>query len=95
MKTDIHPEYIETTVVCGCGEKFTTRSTIDRIVVEICSKCHPFYTGKQKYVDTAGRIEKFQKKYGWGAKKEEPEASEETNDSEDKSSPGFCGCGAG
>jgi large subunit ribosomal protein L31 len=68
MKPKIHPKYVETTVVCGCGETFKTRSTKDRIVVEVCSKCHPFYTGKQKLVDTAGRVEKFQRKYGWGRK---------------------------
>jgi len=70
MRADIHPKYVEATVVCGCGETFTTRSTKDRIVVEVCSKCHPFYTGKQKLVDTAGRVEKFQRKYGWGIKPE-------------------------
>ena len=64
MKKGIHPEYVEAKVKCGCGNEFTTRSTIPEIHVEICSVCHPFYTGKQKYVDTAGRIEKFQKKYG-------------------------------
>ena len=67
MKKKIHPEYVETTVTCGCGETFKTRSTKKAIHVEICSKCHPFYTGKQKLVDTAGRVEKFQKKYGWKA----------------------------
>ena len=65
MKKGIHPEYMVTEVTCGCGNKFTTRSTRPSINVEICSKCHPFYTGKQKYVDTAGRVEKFTKKYNW------------------------------
>jgi len=65
LKKDIHPEYKEATVTCGCGETWKTRSTRENIVVEICSNCHPFYTGKQKLVDTAGRVEKFQKKYGW------------------------------
>ena len=65
MKSDIHPKYEETTVTCGCGETFKTRSTRKTIQVEICSKCHPFYTGKQKFVDTAGRVEKFQKKFKW------------------------------
>ena len=63
MKQGIHPDYVETKVKCGCGNTFTTRSTVPEIHVEICSVCHPFYTGKQKFVDTAGRIEKFQKKY--------------------------------
>jgi large subunit ribosomal protein L31 len=63
MKSDIHPSYIETVVTCGCGETFMTRSTRKEIRVEICSQCHPYYTGKQKFVDTAGRIEKFEKKW--------------------------------
>jgi len=64
MKKEIHPEYNKVTVHCGCGNTFETRSTVKEIHAEICSMCHPFYTGKQKYVDTAGRIERFQKKYG-------------------------------
>jgi large subunit ribosomal protein L31 len=63
VKAGIHPEYVETTITCACGEVIHTRSTRPSIRVEICSKCHPFYTGKQKLVDTAGRIERFQKKY--------------------------------
>tara|TARA_B100000029_G_scaffold451213_1_gene475616 strand:- start:17129 stop:17332 length:204 start_codon:yes stop_codon:yes gene_type:complete len=64
MKSDIHPEYKEISVSCACGNTFQTRSTIDTIHVEICSACHPFYTGKQKMVDSAGRVERFNKKYG-------------------------------
>ena len=71
MKKDIHPKYQKCVVSCGCGETFETRSTKESIKVEICSKCHPFYTGKQKFVDTAGRVEKFQQKYSWGLKKED------------------------
>jgi len=71
MRKKIHPEYVETAVTCGCGETFKTRSTVERLNVEICSKCHPFYTGKQKLVDSAGRVEKFQRKFGWGIKKDE------------------------
>ena len=63
MKEDIHPKYVETTVTCGCGNKFKTRSTKAELKVDICNACHPFYSGKLKYVDTAGRIEKFQKKF--------------------------------
>jgi large subunit ribosomal protein L31 len=63
MKKNIHPEYTEATVTCGCGNKFTTRSTKKAITVEICSACHPFFTGKMKFVDTTGRVERFQKKY--------------------------------
>jgi large subunit ribosomal protein L31 len=63
VKAAIHPEYVETTITCACGEVIHTRSTSANIRVEICSKCHPFFTGKQKLVDTAGRVERFQKKY--------------------------------
>lgn len=64
MKKDIHPAYGLVTVTCACGETFQTRSTKKEIHLEICSACHPFFTGKQKYVDSAGRVERFQKKYG-------------------------------
>ncbi|MCX5657153.1 MAG: 50S ribosomal protein L31 [Candidatus Omnitrophica bacterium] len=64
MKDGIHPQYKETTISCSCGEVIHTRSTKQNIRVEICSKCHPFFTGKQKLIDSAGRVEKFQKKYG-------------------------------
>jgi large subunit ribosomal protein L31 len=62
MKTEIHPEYTEVNVRCTCGNEFTTRSTQGDMHVEICSNCHPFYTGKQKLVDTGGRVERFQRK---------------------------------
>ena len=65
MKNKIHPEYVEAKVVCGCGVSFVTRSTIPVINVEVCSSCHPFYTGKSKFVDTAGRVEKFQRRFAW------------------------------
>ena len=64
MKKDIHPKYQKVAVHCGCGNTFETQSTSENIHAEICSMCHPFYTGKQKFVDTAGRIERFQKKFG-------------------------------
>ncbi len=63
MKEGIHPSYNEATVMCACGETFTTKSTRPKIKVDICSKCHPFFTGKQKIVDAEGRVEKFKKKY--------------------------------
>ena len=63
MKDKIHPKYEETTISCACGEVIHTRSTRPNIKIEICSKYHPFYTGKQKLVDTAGRVEKFKKRY--------------------------------
>lgn len=67
MKDSIHPEYIPTKVHCGCGNTFMTRSTRPEIKVDICSQCHPFYTGKLKYIDTAGRIERFQTKFAAGS----------------------------
>jgi large subunit ribosomal protein L31 len=64
MKPKIHPKYQNCSVHCACGNTFTTRSTLSRIAVDICSACHPFFTGKQKFVDTAGRVERFSKKFG-------------------------------
>jgi len=64
VKEGIHPNYVDCTVTCGCGNRFVTRSTKPEIHIEICSACHPFFTGTQKFVDTAGRVEKFQKKFG-------------------------------
>jgi large subunit ribosomal protein L31 len=68
MKSDIHPKYVETTVTCGCGEVFTTHSTkaSGLIHVEVCSVCHPFYTGKQRILDTGGRVAKFEERFGKG-----------------------------
>ncbi len=67
MKKGIHPEYKETTIVCSCGNVIKTRSTKKNIRIEICSNCHPFFTGEQKFVDTAGRVERFKRKYQqWG-----------------------------
>lgn len=63
MKKGIHPQYFETTITCACGNVINTRSTKKDIRVEICAKCHPFFTGKSKLVDTAGRVEKFERKY--------------------------------
>ena len=68
MKPDIHPKYKEVTATCACGNEFATGSVMDSIKVEICSACHPFYTGKQKLVDTAGRVERFQRKYAQAPK---------------------------
>ena len=64
MKEKIHPKYYETTITCACGNTVKTKSTSQELHVEICSKCHPFFTGKQKLVDTAGRVERFERKYG-------------------------------
>ncbi len=79
MKEKIHPKYVDCKVVCACGNTFVTRSTKESLHVDICSACHPFFTGKQKFVDTAGRVEKFQKKFqgkyfGKGAGKAAPAA---------------------
>jgi large subunit ribosomal protein L31 len=80
MKDGIHPKYVETTVTCGCGNRFVTRSTRPDMKVDICNACHPFYSGKLKFIDTAGRIEKFQKKFaatGYASlKRGKPAASE-------------------
>ena len=70
MKDGIHPKYIECKVSCGCGNTFETRATVPELRIEVCSVCHPFYTGKQRFVDAAGRVDKFLKKYGQAAKSE-------------------------
>ncbi|GDX61108.1 MAG: 50S ribosomal protein L31 [Nitrosospira sp.] len=71
MKAGIHPSYQEITVTCSCGNIFQTRSTMEKSLhIEVCSACHPFYTGKQKIVDTAGRVEKFRQKYSQGIEKQ-------------------------
>ena len=77
MKADIHPEYKETQVSCGCGEKFVTRSTVasGSIYVEVCSVCHPFYTGKQRILDTGGRVAKFEQRFGKSTIKDESTAA--------------------
>jgi len=64
MKTDIHPNYGDASVKCSCGNTFTTKSTKSSMTVELCNECHPFFTGKQKLVDTGGRVERFQRRYG-------------------------------
>jgi len=81
MKADIHPNYKEATIHCACGEVYKTHSTVEDIRIGICASCHPFFTGEQKFVDTAGRIEKFARRYGSSpmrrrAKKAAPEPSE-------------------
>lgn len=87
MKKGIHPQYVDTLVKCGCGNSFKTRSTQKELKVDICSACHPFFTGKLKYVDAAGRIEKFKSKFGGGnyasvQKKKKPVAETTTEGSE-------------
>ncbi len=75
MKKKIHPEYYETTISCACGNKIETRSTVKDIRVEICSNCHPFFTGRQKLIDTAGRVDRFRRKYGLDKKDDKKKAS--------------------
>ena len=77
MKPKIHPQYFDTTITCACGNVIKTRSTVKEIRVEICSECHPFFTGRQKLVDTAGRIERFRKKYGMDKDKKAKSASKD------------------
>jgi large subunit ribosomal protein L31 len=69
MKTEIHPDYIECRVHCSCGNEFVTRSTVSELRAELCSECHPFYTGKQKLVDTGGRVERFERRAAKAKKK--------------------------
>jgi large subunit ribosomal protein L31 len=80
MRTEIHPTYGDTTVVCSCGNRFITRSTKPgELHVELCNECHPFFTGRQKLVDSGGRVEKFQKRYartGYGSRKKKGEADD-------------------
>lgn len=78
MKPDIHPSFKEAKIICACGAEFKTMSTVSEIKVEVCSKCHPFFTGKRKYVDTAGRVEKFRKKYNLEDSSASVSAVEET-----------------
>ncbi|MFH1337161.1 MAG: 50S ribosomal protein L31 [Candidatus Zixiibacteriota bacterium] len=86
MKEKIHPKYFDTTITCACGNVISTRSTVKDIRVEICSACHPFFTGKQKLVDTAGRVERFRRKYGFPkqkaeeGKEEKPEVSPDSGE---------------
>jgi large subunit ribosomal protein L31 len=82
MKQDIHPQYVETRVTCSCGNTFTTRSTKEELHVELCNQCHPFYTGKQKLVDTGGRVERFQRKYANRGVKRPGEAPSEAQTAE-------------
>lgn len=85
MKQGIHPEYMETRVTCSCGNTFVTRSVKSELHVELCNQCHPFYTGKQKLVDTGGRVERFQKKY---AAKRRPRPAPEAAEGSAPEGPG-------
>ena len=74
MKDGIHPNYVDCTVTCGCGNSFQTRSSRPTLAVEICSSCHPFYSGKQRFVDTEGRVEKFKQRFAWTEEKKQETA---------------------
>ncbi len=80
MKPGIHPTYVDSRILCACGNVIETRSTLPEIHVEICSNCHPFYTGKQKFTDTAGRIEKFRARYAKAAEREAAGAAAEAEE---------------
>jgi large subunit ribosomal protein L31 len=71
MRQGIHPEYVKATVHCSCGNQFETRATVPEIRIEICNVCHPFYTGKQKLIDTGGRVDRFRRRYGQTAPPQE------------------------
>ncbi|MGH2709902.1 MAG: 50S ribosomal protein L31 [Actinomycetota bacterium] len=71
MRTGIHPDYVKATVRCSCGNQFETRATVPEIHIEICNVCHPFYTGKQKLIDTGGRVDRFRRRYGQAAPPQE------------------------
>lgn len=81
MKPDIHPQYKDVKVTCSCGSVFTTRSTLgkDSLLLEVCSSCHPFYTGKQKIVDAAGRVDRFRQKYNKKGKDASKDVSKDTD----------------
>ena len=86
MKTDIHPDYADSSVRCSCGNTFTTRSTKPEITLELCDECHPFYTGKQKLVDSGGRVERFQRRYATSGRKKKSAAPAEDSVSDDSPS---------
>jgi len=86
MKTDTHPEYVETTVTCSCGNTFQTRSTVAEMHVELCNECHPFFTGKQKLVDSGGRVERFRKRYAKAGVDTELSKQAKTTPAEDETS---------
>jgi len=83
MKPEIHPEYMECQVTCACGETFPTRSTRPELRVEICSQCHPFFSGQQRIVDTEGRVEQFIRRYGLQSRYEQEEAEETQEGTDD------------
>ena len=87
MKPDIHPVYQETTVHCACGATWTTRSTKDSLHLDICSNCHPFFTGRQKLIDTEGRVDRFQKKFGAQTVEKRKVAAKAAKDSKAKKTP--------
>lgn len=81
MKPDIHPEYVDAVISCSCGNSWTTRSTKAEMRIEVCSECHPFFTGEQRIVDTAGRVERFRRRYA-GAQQQREQAAADAADAE-------------
>ncbi|MDP7619045.1 MAG: 50S ribosomal protein L31 [Dehalococcoidia bacterium] len=90
MKPDIHPEYMETKIVCACGNTWTTGSTVPEVRIEVCNQCHPFFTGEQRIVDTLGRVERLRKRYAGGAPvpEAEPVAAEDAGTDSDSDDGG-------
>ena len=84
MKTGIHPEYVDSTVTCSCGNTFQTRATVAELHVELCNECHPFFTGKQKLVDSGGRVERFRRRYANAGVDTELSKQDASPDSEDE-----------
>lgn len=87
MKKDLHPEYMKCMVTCACGNTFETRSTVEKIHIEICSQCHPFYTGKQKLVDSAGRVELFHRRYRKLTEKKKADSEKKSSTGKKKDEP--------
>ncbi len=87
MKKELHPEYKSCMVTCACGNTFETRSTLDKIHVEICSQCHPFYTGKQKLVDSAGRVERFHRRYRKDREKPQSDSAKQSSKVKENAKP--------
>ena len=79
MKPEIHPDYVDATVTCSCGNTFQTKSTVNEIHAELCNECHPFFTGKQKLVDTGGRVERFRRRYAKSEAGKAPAATADTS----------------
>jgi len=85
MKKGIHPKYEEAEVICGCGNRWKTRSTKKRITIEVCSKCHPFFSGQEKYIDSTGRVERFKRRHSWDESSLKNKMKKDKEEGKDKS----------